>query len=119
MGTIPETIGNCTSFHVLYVHLFLLDNADQYLTCRELLAFQYFWDLLNNHFTREIPFNIGFMQVSTLYVKAIIFFETNVFGLNIASSYLKYVNYMYRVLRRKFSSPIPSVIGLMQTLAIL
>jgi hypothetical protein len=87
--------------------------------CLELLAFQYFWDLSNNHFTREIPFNIGFMQVSTLYVIAIIFIETNVFGLIIASSYLKYVNYMYRVLRRKFSSPIPSVIGLMQTLAIL
>ncbi|VAI61567.1 unnamed protein product [Triticum turgidum subsp. durum] len=64
MGTIPDTIGNCTSFQVL--------------------------DLSYNHLTGEIPFNIGFLQVATLSLQ-----------------------------RNNFSGPIPTVIGLMQALAVL
>ncbi|CAD6242099.1 unnamed protein product [Miscanthus lutarioriparius] len=47
-------------------------------------------DLSNNHLTGEIPFNIGFLQVATLSLQG-----------------------------NKFSGPIPSVIGLMQALAVL
>jgi len=81
--------------------LFLLNNADQYFTCRAFLTFQYFRDLSNNHLTGEIPFNIGFLQVATLYVIVILFIERNAFGLVIASSDLKYVNYLYQVFARE------------------
>ncbi|AQK75395.1 LRR receptor-like serine/threonine-protein kinase ERECTA [Zea mays] len=54
------------------------------------LTFHCFRDLSNNHLTGEIPFNIGFLQVATLSLQG-----------------------------NKFSGPIPSVIGLMQALAVL
>ncbi|GJM87029.1 hypothetical protein PR202_ga02941 [Eleusine coracana subsp. coracana] len=69
------------------------------LTARVWLTFRFFRDLSNNQLTGGIPFNIGFLQVATLYVT---------------------LNYLTRSLQgNKFSGPIPSVIGLMQALAVL
>ncbi|KAF8376939.1 hypothetical protein HHK36_030310 [Tetracentron sinense] len=63
-GSIPQNIGNCTGFQVL--------------------------DLSYNLLTREIPFNIGFLQVAALSLQG-----------------------------NQLSGKIPSVIGLMQALAVL
>ncbi|TVU28763.1 hypothetical protein EJB05_20296 [Eragrostis curvula] len=72
-GTIPDTIGSCTSFQ-----------------SERMADLSIFRDLSNNQLTGEIPFNIGFLQVATLSLQG-----------------------------NKFSGPIPSVIGLMQALAVL
>lgn len=72
IGSIPQNIGNCTAFQVLYVYhrnqqhqimdnftLFYCNDSNSLLICR---------DLSYNQLTGEIPFNIGFLQVATLYV---------------------------------------------------
>jgi LRR receptor-like serine/threonine-protein kinase ERECTA len=70
-GTIPEGIGNCTSFEILYVGsgdsvgaLVLPSlvgcydaNFSLYLACR---------DISYNQISGEIPYNIGYLQVATL-----------------------------------------------------
>jgi len=69
-GTIPEGIGNCTSFEILYVgsgnyvgvlvlpSLGCYDaNLPLYLACR---------DISYNQISGEIPYNIGYLQVATL-----------------------------------------------------
>jgi hypothetical protein len=81
--------------------LFLLNNTDQCFTCRAFLTFHCFRDLSNNHLTGEIPFNIGFLQVATLYVIVILFIERNAFDLIIASTDFKHVNYLYQIFARE------------------
>lgn len=82
-------------------------------------------DLSYNQLTGEIPFNIGFLQVATLYVCMIFFkffFMRMIFGLSLSLSW----NFLIDLLEfgrslqgNKLSGHIPSVIGLMQALAVL
>jgi hypothetical protein len=75
-GSIPENIGNCTSFQVLYVILYHDSFFDSlfYFLVTFLTSFVYARDLSYNQLTGEIPFNIGFLQIATLYVLHSFFF---------------------------------------------
>lgn len=66
-GTIPQNIGNCTAFQVLYVsHLTLRVQIAAICYIANLNTFLIARDLSYNKLTGEIPFNIGFLQVATL-----------------------------------------------------
>lgn len=73
-GSIPSNVGNCTSFQVLYVPQLKLHNCSVwiyiYIYCMDHveLCFVNARDLSYNDFNGEIPFNIGFLQVATLWV---------------------------------------------------
>ena len=71
-GVIPQNIGNCTSFQVLYVYqpnfVYFVNHHRHCLIMNICLNGR---DLSYNKLTGEIPFNIGFLQVATLYVDII------------------------------------------------
>ncbi|KAM6559365.1 hypothetical protein CsatA_028604 [Cannabis sativa] len=92
-GSIPPNIGNCTAFQVL--------------------------DLSYNQLTGEIPFNIGFLQVATLYV-LVVFVSSFVLDNVVISTRFEMGIFVCRSLQgNRLSGHIPSVIGLMQALAVL
>lgn len=68
-GTIPDSIGNCTSFEILYVIYCTL----HWILCLHFsvlinfLIVGNFRDISYNQITGEIPYNIGFLQVATLW----------------------------------------------------
>lgn len=75
-------------------------------------------DLSYNQLTGEIPFNIGFLQVATLYVLVIYFNWSLMSDFHLMNLTFKY--YGYRSLQgNRLTGTIPSVIGLMQALAVL
>ena len=125
-GSIPENIGNCTAFQVLYViQLHDFDIPCSYFLFTFLISSVDARDLSYNQLTGEIPFNIGFLQVATLYVCMIFFkffFMRMIFGLSLFLSW----NFLIDLLEfgrslqgNKLSGHIPPVIGLMQALAVL
>ena len=69
-GSIPENIGNCTTFQVLYVIQFheSLCHTWSCFLFTFLMSSVDARDLSYNQLTGEIPFNIGFLQIATLYV---------------------------------------------------
>jgi len=78
-------------------------------------------DLSYNHLTGEIPFNIGFLQVATLYVLVTFPFQHCYSLLNISYISLSKSKLLNnRSLQgNKLSGNIPEVIGLMQALTVL
>ncbi|KAK6927209.1 Leucine-rich repeat-containing N-terminal, plant-type, partial [Dillenia turbinata] len=101
-GSIPQNIGNCTAFQVLYVHhptlcglfsrhwLLIQQEASRVGFLINASSIVLDRDLSYNQLTGEIPFNIGFLQVATLSLQG-----------------------------NQLTGRIPSVIGLMQALAVL
>lgn len=68
-GTIPDNIGNCTSYEILYVCFHLKETF--FIFSTELVWTHYyvfciFRDVSYNQITGVIPYNIGFLQVATL-----------------------------------------------------
>ncbi|KAF4375781.1 hypothetical protein F8388_014503 [Cannabis sativa] len=76
-------------------------------------------DLSYNQLTGEIPFNIGFLQVATLYV-LVVFVSSFVLDNVVISTRFEMGIFVCRSLQgNRLSGHIPSVIGLMQALAVL
>ncbi|KAG5386639.1 hypothetical protein IGI04_038109 [Brassica rapa subsp. trilocularis] len=94
-GSIPETIGNCTAFQVL--------------------------DLSYNQLTGEIPFDIGFLQVATLLDSSSFFSVPYLANPFFCFAYKKFwfISSFRSLQGNQLSGKIPSVIGLMQALAVL
>lgn len=72
-GTIPDNIGNCTSFEILSVsfpcpYYVILKFFSYCFSMLTKLFFLNFRDISYNQITGEIPYNIGFLQVATLLV---------------------------------------------------
>jgi hypothetical protein len=59
----------------MYIHSVPFEQDHQNFDCTISLNFWYFRDLSNNQLTGEIPFNIGFLQVATLYVILILYIK--------------------------------------------
>ncbi|KAF8376938.1 hypothetical protein HHK36_030309 [Tetracentron sinense] len=92
-GSIPQNIGNCIGFQVLYTYHLII--GLDFLKMHSWVNLESFIpmigrDLSYNLLTGEIPFNIGFLQVATLSLQG-----------------------------NQLSGKILSVIGLMQALAVL
>ncbi|XP_062073324.1 LRR receptor-like serine/threonine-protein kinase ERL1 isoform X2 [Humulus lupulus] len=94
-GPIPDNIGNCTSFEILYVFHEFLSRFVIFLKWFGSDFVLWYWfegvrDISYNQITGEIPYNIGFLQVATLSLQG-----------------------------NRLTGKIPEVIGLMQALAVL
>lgn len=127
-GTIPDSIGNCTSFEILYVSYCTL-HWILYLHFSLLINFLIvgnFRDISYNQITGEIPYNIGFLQVATLWA----FPRQFIFLIKHRALHMKLLQLSYifcnwhlmfcRSLQgNKLTGKIPGVIGLMQALAVL
>lgn len=76
-GTIPDNIGNCTSFEILSVSStcsYFVKRQFFYYPC-PIITHSFFFpldfrDISYNQITGEIPYNIGFLQVATLLVNS-------------------------------------------------